>query len=191
MNLLSRVLGTMARPLAMHALLARERLESGVAYNPLSPALRADPYLFYEELRRKDPVHRMRLQDAWVLTDYADVDMVLRDNRRFGNAGRDFGYIPQVSMLDLDPPEHTKIRGLVSHGFTPRSVAALEPRIRETVEVLLGNVEGKQRFDLIAEVAFPPARHRHCRNAGGAAGGPGAVQRVVQHRLPDRRPPAE
>ena len=141
--------------MAIRALLAWERMESRVAYNPLSPALRADPYSFYEELRRKDPVHRMRLQDAWVLTNYADVDMVLRDNRRFGNAGRDFGYIPQVSMLDLDPPEHTKIRGLVSHGFTPRSVAALEPRIRETVEVLLGNVEGRGRFDLIAEVAFP------------------------------------
>ena len=155
MNPLPKALGTMARPMAIRALLAWERMESGVAYNPLSPALRADPYSFYEELRRKDPVHRMRLQDAWALTDYADVDMVLRDNRRFGNGGRDFGYIPQVSMLDLDPPEHTKIRGLVSHGFTPRSVAALEPRIRETVEVLLGNVEGRGRFDLIAEVAFP------------------------------------
>ena len=145
----------MARPLAMRALLAWERIESGVAYNPLSPALRADPYSVYEELRRKDPVHRMRLQDAWVLTDYADVDMVLRDSRRFGNTGRDFGYIPQVSMLDLDPPEHTKIRGLVSHGFTPRSVAALEPRIRETVADLLDKVEGRQRFDLIADLAFP------------------------------------
>ena len=51
--------------------------------------------------------------------------------------------------------EHTRVRGLVSHGFTPRSVAALEPRIRETVEVLLGNVDGRGRFDLIAEVAFP------------------------------------
>ena len=40
----------------------------------------------------------MRLQDAWVLTDYADVDMVLRDSQRFGNVGRDFGYIPQVSV---------------------------------------------------------------------------------------------
>ena len=145
----------MARPLAMRALLAWERIESGVAYNPLSPALRANPYAVYEELRRKDPVHRMRLQDAWVLTDYADADMVLRDSRRFGNTGRDFGYIPQVSMLDLDPPEHTKIRGLVSHGFTPRSVAALEPRIRETVADLLGKVEGRQRFDLIADLAFP------------------------------------
>ena len=147
--------GAMVRPLAMRALLAWERIESGVAYNPLSPALRADPYSVYEELRRKDPVHRMRLQDAWVLTDYADVDMVLRDSRRFGNTGRDFGYIPQVSMLDLDPPEHTKIRGLVSHGFTPRSVAALEPRIRETVADLLGKVEGRRRFDLIADLAFP------------------------------------
>ena len=155
MNPLSRVLDKMARPLAMRALLAWERIESGTSYNPLSPALRADPYPAYEELRRKDPVHRMRLQNAWVLTDYADIDMVLRDNWRFGNAGRDFGYIPQVSMLDLDPPEHTRIRSLVSHGFTPRSVAALEPRIRETVAVLLDNAEAKGRFDLIEELAFP------------------------------------
>ena len=155
MNLFRKIHGSIVRPLAMRALLAWERLESGVAYNPLSPGLRANPYSVYEELRLKDPVHRMRLQDAWVLTDYADVDMVLRDSRRFGNAGREFGYIPQVSMLDLDPPEHTRIRGLVSHGFTPRSVAALEPRIRETVNTLLGNVEGKGRFDLIAELAFP------------------------------------
>ena len=155
MNLLSTVLDTIVRPLAMNSLLAWERIESGVAYNPLSSALRQDPYSLYEELRQKDPVHRMRLQNGWVLTDYADIDMVLRDNRRFGNAGREFGYIPQVSMLDLDPPEHTKIRALVSHGFTPRSVASLEPRIRETVARLLGNVEGRDRFDLIAELAFP------------------------------------
>ena len=155
MNPVSDYLVKSMRPVAVRVLLAWERLESGVAYNPLSQELRANPYPFYEELRRKDPVHRMRLQDAWVLTDYAEVDMVLRDNRRFGNAGREFGYIPQVSMLDLDPPEHTKIRALVSHGFTPRSVAALEPRIRETVDGLLGSMEVKERFDLIAELAFP------------------------------------
>ena len=155
MNLLASFLAKTVQPVAMRALLSWERLESGVAYNPLSQELRADPYPFYEELRRKDPVHRMRLQDAWVLTDYADVDMVLRDNQRFGNAGREFGYIPQVSMLDLDPPEHTKIRALVSHGFTPRSVSALESRIRETVDGLLSNVDRKKRFDLIEELAFP------------------------------------
>ncbi len=89
------------------------------------------------------------------MTDYADVDMMLRDNRRFGNSGRDFGCIPQVSMLDMDPSEHTKIRALVSHRFTPRSVVALEPRIRETVDGLSDNMEVKERFDLIAELAFP------------------------------------
>ena len=155
MNLLSKVLAPAVRPLAIRALLTWERMESGVAYDPLSPTLRADPYSVYAELRRKDPVHRMRLMDAWLLTDYADVDMVLRDSRRFGNAGREFGYIPQVSMLDLDPPKHTKIRALVSHGFTPRSVAALEQRIRETVDGLLENVESRERFDLIAALAFP------------------------------------
>lgn len=139
----------------MRGLLVWERLVSGVAYNPLSPALRANPYPIYEKLRRKDPLHRMRLQDAWLLTDYADVDMILRDTSRFGNDGREFGYIPQVSMLDLDPPEHTRIRGLVSHGFTLRSVAGLESRIRETVDRLLSSVDRNEPFDLIAVLAFP------------------------------------
>ncbi len=62
MNLSSNVIGKMVRPLAMRGLLIWERLESGVAYTPLSPALRANPYPIYDELRRKDPVHRMRLR---------------------------------------------------------------------------------------------------------------------------------
>ena len=139
----------------MKTLLAWERLESGVAYDPLSQELRADPYAVYEELRRKDPVHWMRLAGSWVLVNYRDVDMVLRDHRRFGNAGRDFGYLPYISMLDLDPPEHTRIRGLVAHGFTPRSVAALESRVQQTVDRLLDDLAGRQRFDFIRDFAFP------------------------------------
>lgn len=155
MNPVAAILEKAVKPLAMKSLLAWERLESGVAFNPLSAQLRADPYPLYDELRRKDPVHRMRLLDAWVLTNYEDVDMVLRDHRRFGNEGRDFGYIPYISMLDLDPPAHTRIRGLVSQGFTPRSVAALEPRIRQRVDELLDALEGKDRIDLIQDFAFP------------------------------------
>ena len=139
----------------MKTLLAWERLESGVAYDPLSQELRADPYAVYEELRRKDPVHWMRLAGSWVLVNYRDVDMVLRDHRRFGNAGRDFGYLPYISMLDLDPPEHTRIRGLVAHGFTPRSVSALESRVQQTVDRLLDDLDGRARFDLIRDFAFP------------------------------------
>ena len=155
MDLISRLLEATIKPVVMKALLTWERLESGVAYNPLSPELRANPYPIYEELRRKDPVHRMRLQKIWVLTRFKDADAVLRDQRRFVNADRDFGYIPYISMLDLDPPDHTRIRSLVSQAFTPRSVAELEPRIQQTVDGLLDDLAGRERFDLIREFAFP------------------------------------
>ena len=155
MNPISWFLEAAVKPPAMKVLLAWEKLESGVAYDPLSQELRADPYAVYEELRRKDPVHWMRLAGSWVLVNYRDVDMVLRDHRRFGNAGRDFGYLPYLSMLDLDPPEHTRIRGLVAHGFTPRSVVALESRVRQTVDRLLDDLAGRERFDLIRDFAFP------------------------------------
>ena len=155
MSLTSWFLDKAVKPVAIRALLARERLESGVVYNPLSPTLRANPYPTYDQLRRKDPVHRMRLQDAWVLSNFADVDLVLRDQRRFGNEGRDFGYIPYISMLDQDPPTHTRIRGLVAQGFTPRSVAALEPRVQATVDQLLDALAGRERIDLIQDFAFP------------------------------------
>ena len=101
MDLFSRTAGAVMRSLTMRALLSWERIDSGVANDPVSSALLAYPYSLYEEQRTKDPVHRMRLQDVWVLSGYADVDFVLRDHRRFGNTGREFGYILQVSMLDL------------------------------------------------------------------------------------------
>ena len=70
----------LVRPVAMQVLLARERLESGVAYNPVSDEVARDPYAVYRRLREKDPVHRMRLVDAWVLTRYHHADAMLRDH---------------------------------------------------------------------------------------------------------------
>ena len=155
MNPVATLMEKAVKPLAMQSLLTRERLESGVAYNPLSPTVRADPYPIYAELRRKDPVHRLRLRRAWLLTRFEDVEAVLRDHRRFGNAGRQHGYLPYVSMLALDPPEHTRIRNLAAQAFTPRAVASWEPRVREKVAELLAEVEGRRSFDLIREFAFP------------------------------------
>lgn len=97
----------------------------------------------------------MRLIDGWILTRYEDIDLVLRDHRRFGNLGRDYGYLPYISMLDLDPPEHTRVRGLVVHGFTPHAVNSLEARIVKTVDELLDEAAEKSRFDLIHDIAFP------------------------------------
>ena len=58
-------------------------------------------------------------------------------------------------MLFLDPPDHTRLHGLVSKAFTPRRVEALRPRIRQTVEELLGAVQNFGRMDVIRDLAFP------------------------------------
>ncbi len=155
-NFASALFAATIKPLAIRTLLALEWLESGVVYNPLSRKLRDDPYPTYEELRNKDPVHKLRLREAtWVLTRFEDVDAILRDHQRYGVVGREYGYIPYISMLDLDPPEHTRIRSLVSKAFTPRSVADLEIRIQKTVDELLEGLKGRKRFDLIRELAYP------------------------------------
>ena len=135
------------------ALTAWERVESGVSYNPISAKTRAYPFDKYEELRRKDPVHRLRTISAWVLTQYEDANAVLRDDSRFS---RDYGGKSAYrSMLDSDPPDHTRLRTLVSKAFTPLSVADLAPRIQQIVDDLLDATEGRDRFDLIDAFAYP------------------------------------
>ena len=135
------------------AFMAWERIESGVSYNPISAKTRAYPFDKYEELRLKDPVHRLRTINAWVLTQYEDTNAVLRDHARFS---RDYGGKSAYrSMLDTDPPDHTRLRTLVSKAFTPRSVADLAPRIQQIVDDLLDATEGRDRFDLIDSFAYP------------------------------------
>ncbi|MDE0142949.1 MAG: cytochrome P450 [Caldilineaceae bacterium] len=148
----------MLRPVAKRALLTREWLESGVVFDLTSKDVLANPYPTYQRLRERDPVHRMRLINAWVLTRYEDVQAVLQDHHRFSNQEAGAGdreYTKDRSMLDLDPPDHTRLRSLVSKAFTPRSVAALGPRIEKIVEGLLDDVNGEDRFDLIDSFAFP------------------------------------
>ena len=95
----------------------------------------------------------MRLINAWVLTRYEDVDAVLRDHRRFS---KDDGVEDEYrSMLHHDPPDHTRLRSLVSKAFTPRSVRELHPRVERIVAELLDDLDGKDRFDLIESFAFP------------------------------------
>ncbi len=152
------------RSVAVGALLMRERWQSGVSYNPLSPEVAQDPYPTYAKLRGRDPVHRSRLMDQWVFSRYADVDAILRDHRHFSSdprkraASRRRGSLPNVeepSMLFLDPPDHTRLRALVNKAFTPRAVAALEPHIHELMTTLLDDVDDPAAFDLMEAVAKP------------------------------------
>ena len=134
-----------------------------VQFNPMDPAFVEDPYPTYHVLRSQDPVHRSPL-GFWVLTRYADVIATLRDPRlikepiaafvaaRFGMA------VPPglgLSMLDRDPPDHTRLRGLVSKAFTPKALESLRPHIQEIVDGLLDQVQSRGEMDLIEEFAYP------------------------------------
>jgi len=147
------------------ALVLPERWQRGVAYNPLSLRTVRDPYPVLAALRARAPVHRSRLLNAWVFTRYADAEVILRDHRRFGNDPRK-GTLPplqramlppadEFSMLVLDPPDHARLRAIVRAAFAPRTVNALESRIRSTMETLLDDIRDPASFDLMEAVARP------------------------------------
>jgi cytochrome P450 len=135
---------------------------SALRFDPLDPDFVADPYPTYHRLRADDPAHRSA-QGFWVLTRYDDVVSVLRDPRmgkeaiealvaaRYGAPAPAVG----LSMLVRDPPDHTRLRGLVSKAFTPRVVEVLRPHIQEIVDSLLDRVEAAGAMDLIADFAYP------------------------------------
>ena len=133
-----------------------------VQFNPMDPEFVADPYPFYHRLRTEDPVHHSPL-GFWVLTRYDDVVAALRDPRLAKEAIASFvaarfgAPVPAMglSMLDRDPPDHTRLRGLVSKAFTPRVVEGLRPRIQQIVDSLIDRVTARGSMDLIEEFAYP------------------------------------
>ena len=146
----------------VQTLMACERLESGVAFNFFSRRLLANPYPIYRRLQTRDPVHRSRLIKGWVLSRHEDIDAVLRDSRRFGNdrastqdANLRFDSEEPRSMLYRDPPDHTRLRSLVSKAFTPRAVRALRPRVEKIADDLLDSLDGADSFDVIDAIAYP------------------------------------
>ena len=146
----------------VQTLMARERLESGVAFNFFSRRLLANPYPIYRRLQTRDPVHRSRLIKGWVLSRHEDIDAVLRDSRRFGNdrastqdANLRFDSDEPRSMLYRDPPDHTRLRSLVSKAFTPRAVGALRHRVEKIADDLLDSLDGADSFDVIDAIAYP------------------------------------
>jgi cytochrome P450 len=140
-----------------------------VEFNPWSPDFRADPYPHYTRLRTHDPVHFVEHPGMWVLTRYADVAAVLRDER-FSSRRALFerilatlpdGQVPPIlsratrTMLFSDPPDHTRLRNLVNKAFTPRVVEGLRPRLERIVAELIDAVGANGRMDLIEDVALP------------------------------------
>ena len=159
------VLRKIVKPVAIRAMVAREWWQSGVTYNPLSPSVYTDPYPTYERLRDKDPVHWSPLLDSWVFSRYKHVDSILRDHKRFSNDTRkrgnpshideSFDLNNQPSMLFRDPPDHTRLRALVSRAFTPAVIEGLAGHIRTIADDLLDQIDDPSGFDLMEAIAAP------------------------------------
>jgi cytochrome P450 len=135
-----------------------------LGFDPFDPAFRADPYPHYGLLRADGPLRRGQA-GVWVTTSHALCGRILRDPR-FGHQpaggpadGADGIFrtagLPaeRRSFLTLDPPDHTRLRRLVSKAFTARLVERLRPRISECVDALLAGMSGET--DLISELAWP------------------------------------
>src|SRR3982750_1334544 len=164
-------------------------------FNPLSPEFIRDPYPHYERLRTTDPMHVTPF-GAFVASRHAEASLFLRD-RRFG---KDYvertirRYGPEIMkepvfrsmshwMLQQDPPDHTRLRGLVVKAFTARRVEDMRPRIQQVVDQTLDAVADRGHMDLIADFAYRlpvtiicdmlgiPEEHREIFHERSGAGG--------------------
>jgi len=136
------------------------------------PAFRDDPYPFLAHLRETSPVDETPL-GIWRLTRYADVDRLLHDvpSGMRTTTGElpgvdEVNGPPRLFMLQQDAPTHTRLRKLVSHGFTPRSVASWRADIERVVDDCLTRVADRGRMDLIADLALPVPSTRICQMMG-------------------------
>ncbi|WP_454644402.1 cytochrome P450 [Bradyrhizobium liaoningense] len=138
----------------------------GPLFNPLSPDFIRDPYPHYDRLRTLDPIHVTPF-GQFVTSRHADVSLVMRDKR----FGKDFverttrRYGPEIMnepvfrsmsywMLQADPPDHTRLRGLVVKAFTARRVEDMRPRIQQIVDEAIDAVIERGHMDLIEDFAF-------------------------------------
>lgn len=139
-------------------------------WQPFHPDRLRDPYPGYRALQQRAPVYRNPLLRIWVLSRYADVSAVLKDPsfsvrrlesaavRRLGAFQRlrpDFRVMLERNLLMLDPPDHTRLRGLVAKAFTPKVVERLRPRIQALVDGLLDAAERRGELELMRDFAYP------------------------------------
>jgi cytochrome P450 len=142
---------------------AEKEVALGFDLQRLEPEFLEDPYPTYHRLRRWDPVHRCP-DGSYFLTRYDDVAAVYRDHARLSSDKKvefkpKFGDGPlfehhTTSLVFRDPPDHTRLRRLFAAAFTPKALAALQPRVVRLVDGLLDRAATQGGMDLIANYAF-------------------------------------
>lgn len=140
-----------------------------VIFNPFDPEFRKNPYPTYHRLLVEDPVQEGPL-GGLVLSRYADCTAMLRDPRASSDFRKSDNFRQQAldqgldydalleenrSFLSLDPPDHTRLRGLVNKAFTPKVVEGLKPRIHEIVTELLDEALERGTVDIMEDYAYP------------------------------------
>src|SRR5215469_18709443 len=147
----------------------KQQLPTGSQLTALDIVFREHPHQYLDRLRAEDPVHHDAEFGRLFLTRFEDVRTVVSDRslsvdprkaqpgsyfRRILAANEPFEAF-EPSMLQLDDPDHKRIRGLVSLAFNQRAVDAVRPRIRAIADGLLDVLSGRDQFDVIAEYASP------------------------------------
>jgi len=125
-------------------------------YDPFAPGVIADPYPWYRWLHQEAPCHYVPERDVWVISRYDDVVAAARNHGVF-SSGEGIGYGRQgnLSLISRDPPEHTRLRRLVTRDFLPRTVATLRPRIEAIVAGLVEAMLEQGRADWETELSEP------------------------------------
>jgi len=137
-----------------------------VFFNPLEAGYIENPWPHLAEIRNADPVHHL-LTGQWGLFRYDDIFALLRDrDLSVDDRNADLSVIdraelidrevrPNQSILNLDPPDHTRLRGLLSKAFTPRTIQELRPRVQQMVDTMLDQMEADGHADVVDRLAFP------------------------------------
>ncbi len=135
-------------------------------WDPRDPGFRSDPYPWYRALRDQAPVHR-HPEVGYVISRYADIEALLRDDRfsvstpspwrevLAEHAAPELRKLGESTLLFIDAPNHTRVRGLVTKAFTPRRIARLRPHLERTIDSILDRLEPETEFDLLTEIAEP------------------------------------
>jgi len=130
------------------------------AFNPFDEQTRRNPFPLYAEARRQQPVYRHPEAPIVSVFRYADIQAILRDPQTWSNnfpppPWIDADKFPKPSMLGQDPPEHTRLRGLVNQAFTPRIIRRLEPRMHEIANTLLDQALEQREVDFVEALTYP------------------------------------
>lgn len=130
--------------------------------NIMSAEFRTNPYPYYAEMRRSQPVAQVEPGGMWAVSRYRDVERIMKSPELFAQGFRAAWEPPWLpnnplarSVLALDGQEHGRLRAIVSGAFGPRAVARLEPRVRALAGELASAIEARGEVDIITALAMP------------------------------------